>query len=318
MNKIKMYIVATIPYTGEYDIKSVAPCIETIEFRFGHKTIPFGFDDWECEIDKNLDSVIIGWQSGKSFLKSDGISEVYRDDILDVGIDPDKITAEFLSKPDAIVNIHTDITAKNYGGDFIDIGHDLSIEAITFVDENHTAYSVSRDKISQFNKKDYVEPIELVYKYVPYNNVVSIIDYSKTNDDGIAISRYGGNFTVEEGTYYPSVRQLVVSSAETLEFGGHDIKYYIIKNNEEIDYRTVARILVFVENLSTDSNVDKSDQIITRIVEYFPDGVRIEMSFGTYKDRILNTFISPSDHISIVGADPKSIKLVNLLCEEDK
>jgi len=317
MNKIKMYIVATIPYTGEYDIKSVAPCIDTIEFRFGYKIIPFGFDDWECEIDKNLNSVVIGWQSGKSFLKSDGISEVYRDDILDVGIDPDKITAEFLSKPDEIVRIHIDIAAKSYYGNFINIGNQVSIEAITFVDENHTPYNVSSDKISQFNRKD-TKPVEIVYKYIPCNDVISIIDYSNTNDDGITTSRYGGNFTIEEGIYYSSVKQLVVNSTETLEFGGHNTKYYVIKNNGEIDYRTVSRILVFVENLSTNNTVDKSAQIITKIVEYFPSGVRIEMLFGRYKDRILNLFISPSDYISIVGADPKSMKLVNLLYEEDK
>lgn len=317
MNKIKMYIVARIPYTGEYDIKSVAPCIDTIEFRFGDKIIPFGFDDWECEIDKNLDSVIIGWQSGKSFLKFDGISEVYRDDILDVGIDPDKITAEFLSKPDEIVRIHTDITAKGYYGNSIDLGK-VSIEAITFVDENHTTYSVSSDKISQFNRKNDTKPVETVYKYIPCSDVISIIDYSNTNDDGITTSRYGGNFTIEEGIYYPSVKQLVVNSTETLEFGGHNTKYYVIKNNGEIDYITVSRILVFVENLSTNNTVGKSDQIITKIVEYFPSGVRIEMLFGRYKDRILNPFISPSDYISIVGADPKSMKLVNLLYEEDK
>lgn len=317
MKKIKMYIVATIPYTGEYDIKSVAPCIDTIEFRFGHKIIPFGFDDWECEIDKNLNSVVIGWQSGKSFLKSDGISEVYRDDILDVGINPDKITAEFLSKPDEIVRIHTDITAKGYYGNSIDLGK-VSIEAITFVDENHTTYSVSSDKISQFNRKNDTKPVETVYKYIPCSDVISIIDYSNTNDDGITTSRYGGNFTIEEGIYYSSVKQLVVNSTETLEFGGHNTKYYVIKNNGEIDYRTVSRILVFVENLSTNNTVDKSAQIITKIVEYFPSGVRIEMSFGRYKDRILNAFISPSDYISIVGADPKSMKLVNLLYEEDK
>lgn len=317
MKKIKMYIVATIPYTGEYDIKSVAPCIDTIEFRFGHKIIPFGFDDWECEIDKNLNSVVIGWQSGKSFLKSDGISEVYRDDILDVGINPDKITAEFLSKPDEIVRIHTDITAKGYYGNSIDLGK-VSIEAITFVDENHTTYSVSSDKISQFNRKNDTKPVETVYKYIPCSDVISIIDYSNTNDDGITTSRYCGNFTIEEGIYYSSVKQLVVNSTETLEFGGHNIKYYVIKNNGEIDYRTVSRILVFVENLSTNNTVGKSDQIITKIVEYFPSGVRIEMLFGRYKDRILNPFISPSDYISIVGADPKSMKLVNLLYEEDK
>lgn len=316
MNKIKMYIVATIPYTEEYDIKSVAPCIDTIEFRFGDKIIPFGFDDWECEIDKNLNSVIIGWQSGKSFLKSDGISEVYRDGIFDVGIDPDKITAEFLSKPDAVVSIHTDITAKSYYGNFIDISHQVSIKAITFVDENHTAYSVPSDKISQFNKKDDTKPIE-AYKYISYSDVISIIDYSNTNDDGITTSRFGGNFTIEEGIYYSTVRELVVSSSETLEFGGNDIKYFVIRNNGEIDYRTVSTILVFVENLDTINNVGKSE-IVTKIIEYFPDGVRVEMSFGIYNDHILNTFASPSDYIYVVGADHKSIKLVNLLLEENK
>lgn len=317
MNKIKMYIVARIPYTGEYDIKSIAPCIETIEFRFGHKIIPFGFDDWECEIDKDLNSVIIGWQSGKSFLKSDGISEVYRDDILDVGIDPDKITADFLSKPDAIVSIYTDITIKNYNGDFINIDHKVSIEAIVFVDENHTAYSVAFDKISQFNRKDNIKPVEIVYKYIPYRDVTRIIGYSNTNDTGITTSRYGGNFTIEEGTYYSSVKQLVVSSAETLEFGGNNIKYFLIRNNGKIDYRTVSRILVFIENLSTINDVDES-KIITKIIEYFPDGVRVEMSFGTHNDHTLATLIFPSDYIYVVGVDHKSIKLVNLLLEENK
>lgn len=318
MNKIKMYVSATIPYNKECDIKSITPCIGGFEFRFGHKIIPFDFDDWECEVNKCLDVLIIEWESGRSFLKSDGISEDYRENILDVGIDPDKITAEFLSNTDEIIRINSDISVRDKRGKIINIPDTPSIMTVLFVDENYKTYNISSDKISQFNRKNDTKPVENVYKYIPCNDIISIIDYSNTNDDGITTSRYGGNFTIEEGIYHSSVKQLVVGSTETLEFGGHNTKYYVIKNNGEIDYRTVSRILVFVENLSTNNTVGKSDQIITKIVEYFPSGVRIEMLFGRYKDRILNAFISPSDYISIVGADPKSMKLVNLLYEEDK
>lgn len=153
MNKIKMYISATIPYKKEYDIKSITPCIGGFEFRFGHKIIPFDFDDWGCEVNKCLDVLIIEWTSGRSFLKSDGISEDYRENILGVGIDPDKITAEFLSKTDEITRINTDISVRDKEGKIINISDTPSIMTVLFVDENYKTYNVDAKKISEYNKK---------------------------------------------------------------------------------------------------------------------------------------------------------------------
>lgn len=153
MNKIKMYMSASIPYKNEYDIRSITPCIEGFDFRFGYKIIPFNFDDWECKIyNHNNHLVVIDWMSGRSFLKSDGISEDYREDILDVGIDPDQITAETLSHTDEIIRINIDISARK-DGKVVDIDDIPFISNIYFIDENNKAYYVDRDKLLEYNKR---------------------------------------------------------------------------------------------------------------------------------------------------------------------
>lgn len=166
---------------------------------------------------------------------------------------------------------------------------------------------------------------DVLYKWLPYKDIIQIIGYSVTDNRGITRSSYGGNFTIEEGIYHSSVKQLVVNGAEALDFGGGNLSYFIIRNDniEEWDDRTVEKILVFVENLCSVKDIYKPYQIITKVIEYFPDGTRIEMSFGIHKDHILGLLISPSDNVSIIGCEDykykySTMKLVNLLNEEEK
>lgn len=140
----------------EYDLNSIQACIGGFQFRFGSKIISFDFDEWETSILLREDTIHILLSSGTGYFANSGISEEYENDILRVGIDPNIIDANFMSRVDEIIDFGSPIIAKKL--DSSDNNYKLIddipyIISMYFVDEYDHRYMVDAAVLGDYNRK---------------------------------------------------------------------------------------------------------------------------------------------------------------------
>ena len=118
-------------------------------FIINDKEIPFDFEAYTNFIDERNERIYIEYVSGKGvFFNSYILDSCYYDEYKEIGLDLNKIDAEYLSKVSEIEEIYI-------GNDDIDKPiEDIRINSIIIVDiDNDIEYTIDKDIINKYNKK---------------------------------------------------------------------------------------------------------------------------------------------------------------------
>lgn len=159
MKPIIMEIVARIKDNKDYDIESMTCIWDGFEFKYQNNhaddiSIKFDFDSWSTKFKRRDGYIYIDSTSGEGNLFKDYlISEDYIMDMINSGIDPNILTASFMSSATNIVEVNCDINCKLNNTLKIDqIDSTIEIVSISFTGESLIPLYINSAVIDNFNK----------------------------------------------------------------------------------------------------------------------------------------------------------------------
>lgn len=152
MENIRMEIVTKFP-DNNYDLNTMSCMWNAFEFKYHHNSeidvvIPFDFDAWTNTFEKEGGYVYIKAISGTGEYFNDySISKDYIPDILKAGVDPEMLSAIFMSMATEIVEFGCDVYEKT----ILDVVPE--IVSIAFVGDTMVPFYVDNEVVKAFNNK---------------------------------------------------------------------------------------------------------------------------------------------------------------------
>lgn len=128
-------------------------------FKIKGMAIPFDFSSYgyDMNYDEDKGRIYIDFESGQGIIRDETIDECYDEEYEKLQLNKNKITAEFLSKTEEILEISIDYRYlfSHYKLE------DIKFEDITFEDlESKKIYSVDSNVVKQYNKRILTEMFE--------------------------------------------------------------------------------------------------------------------------------------------------------------